>query len=54
MSGGVAYVYDPKARFGELCNMSMVELEPVGIASADKDAAGRRTAGHERRLQRHG
>ena len=31
----------PKARFGELCNMAMVELEPVGVASADKDAPGR-------------
>jgi glutamate synthase (NADPH/NADH) large chain len=29
MSGGVAYVYDPKARFKDLCNPSMVELEPV-------------------------
>ena len=46
MSGGVAYVYDPKARFGELCNPSMVELEPVGVAlsdraGTDKDAPGR-------------
>jgi len=46
MSGGIAYVYDPKARFGELCNMAMVELEPVGVplsdkSGADKDAPGR-------------
>jgi glutamate synthase (NADPH/NADH) large chain len=25
VSGGIA-VYDPRARFGELCNMAMVEL----------------------------
>ncbi len=27
MSGGVAYVYDPKNRFSERCNREMVELE---------------------------
>src|SRR5262249_26049372 len=45
MSGGIAYVYDPKARFRDLCNMAMVELEPVlgpvGPAGGDKDGAGR-------------
>jgi glutamate synthase (NADPH/NADH) large chain len=41
MSGGVAYVYDPKARFGDLCNPSMVELEPVSIALGDKDDPAR-------------
>jgi glutamate synthase (NADPH/NADH) large chain len=30
MSGGVAYVYDPKGRFAPLCNMAMVDLEPIG------------------------
>ena len=34
MSGGVAYVYDPKNRFAELCNMAMVELESVAPAGA--------------------
>jgi glutamate synthase (NADPH/NADH) large chain len=29
MSGGVAYVYDPRGRFDELCNKAMVELGPV-------------------------
>ena len=29
MSGGVAYVYDPRGRFADLCNMAMVDLEPV-------------------------
>src|SRR5205085_9071208 len=29
MSGGVAYVYDPKGHFEQTCNMAMVELEPI-------------------------
>jgi glutamate synthase (NADPH/NADH) large chain len=29
MSGGVAYVYDPKRRLESLCNMAGVDLEPV-------------------------
>ncbi|THD80658.1 MAG: glutamate synthase large subunit [Phenylobacterium sp.] len=29
MSGGVAYVYDPRGRFGDLCNTAMVALERV-------------------------
>ncbi|WP_325609245.1 glutamate synthase large subunit [Pseudorhodoplanes sp.] len=29
MSGGIAYVLDDKGDFEKLCNMSMVELEPV-------------------------
>jgi glutamate synthase (NADPH) large chain len=29
MSGGVAYVWDPKADFGKRCNMAMVALEPL-------------------------
>src|SRR5262249_34240595 len=41
MSGGIAYVYDPNARFGELCNTAIVELEPVRPAAGVKDAAGR-------------
>jgi glutamate synthase (NADPH/NADH) large chain len=32
MSGGVAYVYDPRQRFAELCNKAMVELGPVAPA----------------------
>jgi glutamate synthase (NADPH/NADH) large chain len=52
MSGGVAYVYDPKARFGELCNMSMVELEPVGVAQSDRGGADKEAPGrpHQRAL----
>ncbi|MBT5671641.1 MAG: glutamate synthase subunit alpha, partial [Betaproteobacteria bacterium] len=29
MSGGIAYVYDPKGHFNLRCNPSMVDLEPV-------------------------
>ena len=29
MSGGIAYVYDPKRRFERLCNLAGVELEPI-------------------------
>jgi glutamate synthase (NADPH) large chain len=29
MSGGIAYVLDEDGRFGRLCNLSMVDLEPV-------------------------
>jgi glutamate synthase (NADPH/NADH) large chain len=42
MSGGIAYVYDPQARFRDLCNTSMVELEKVGGASGESiDDPGR-------------
>ncbi len=37
MSGGVAYVYDPKRRFESLCNMAGVELEPVRPTDAASD-----------------
>ncbi|HZZ86788.1 MAG TPA: glutamate synthase-related protein, partial [Caulobacteraceae bacterium] len=43
MSGGVAYVYDPERRFKALCNLSMVDLEPIGPAApADRDDDGQR------------
>ena len=38
MSGGVAYVYDPKNQFEQRCNMSMVTLERV-LTAADQMAA---------------
>ena len=38
MSGGVAYVYDPADRFRSLCNMAMVELEPVTAGDGGIDA----------------
>jgi glutamate synthase (NADPH/NADH) large chain len=40
MSGGVAYVYDPKGRFGSLCNTAMVDLEPIAPAT-EGDEPGR-------------
>ena len=30
MSGGIAYVYDPRNEFSPKCNTGMVELEPIG------------------------
>ena len=41
MSGGIAYVYDPEARFKSLCNMAQVDLEPIGPAADASDTAGR-------------
>jgi glutamate synthase (NADPH/NADH) large chain len=37
MSGGIAYVYDPKGSFRSLCNLSMVQLEAVPTASGAAD-----------------
>jgi len=38
MSGGVAYVYDPRKRFGDLCNKAMVDLDAVEVTSlGDED-----------------
>jgi glutamate synthase domain-containing protein 3 len=36
MSGGVAYVWDPEARFLSRCNPAVVELEPVADAAGLK------------------
>ncbi|MFI4974595.1 MAG: glutamate synthase large subunit [Caulobacterales bacterium] len=30
MSGGVAYAYDPDGHFKAMCNLAMVDLEPIG------------------------
>ena len=35
MTGGMAYVYDPKGRFRALCNMAMVDVEAVEPAGVD-------------------
>jgi glutamate synthase (NADPH/NADH) large chain len=38
----VAYVYDPKARFGDMCNPAMVDLEKVGgLSDVAVDDPGR-------------
>jgi glutamate synthase (NADPH/NADH) large chain len=34
MSGGIAYVYDPKGRFKELCNGAMVDLSGIEATRA--------------------
>ncbi|HZT89989.1 MAG TPA: glutamate synthase large subunit [Stellaceae bacterium] len=41
MSGGIAYVWDPKGRFGDLCNRSGVDLETIAFADEDGDDAER-------------
>jgi glutamate synthase (NADPH/NADH) large chain len=41
MSGGIAYVYDPESRFRDLCNPSMVDVEPVSPDLDKEDGAGR-------------
>ncbi|MEQ1608455.1 MAG: glutamate synthase large subunit [Hyphomonadaceae bacterium] len=38
MSGGVAYVYDPKKGFADRCNASMVALEPIKQAEGGPEA----------------
>lgn len=53
MSGGVAYVYDPKRNFAENCNMTMVEIEPVVTDSEQQEKVGMQSwhsvaRGHER------
>jgi glutamate synthase (NADPH/NADH) large chain len=37
MSGGIAYVWDPKGQFDRLCNHAGVDLEPVTMDAADAD-----------------
>ncbi|HEU0229711.1 MAG TPA: glutamate synthase subunit alpha, partial [Burkholderiaceae bacterium] len=39
MSGGVAYVWDPKKTFRKRCNTAMVDLEPV-LSHAEQTQAG--------------
>ncbi len=42
MSGGIAYVYDPKGQFETLCNTAGVDMEKVGVAELGlADAPGR-------------
>ena len=39
MSGGIAYVYDPKGEFAGKCNMAMVSLEHVQTAAEQESKA---------------
>jgi glutamate synthase (NADPH/NADH) large chain len=50
MSGGVAYVYDPKGEFEQKCNMTMVNLERVLSTKeqGDKSSWHAQTRGGER------
>ncbi|GAB3458806.1 glutamate synthase-related protein [Massilia terrae] len=50
MSGGVAFVYDPKNEFATKCNTAMVDLVPVLPEKEQKDRAGwhAQTRGGER------
>ncbi len=41
MSGGVAYVYDPKGTFHERCNLSMVDLEKISAVPDAEEGTGR-------------
>ncbi|OZA93436.1 MAG: hypothetical protein B7X57_05030 [Erythrobacter sp. 34-65-8] len=41
MSGGIAYVYDPDGRFGSLCNLAQVDLEPVTTSIDADEGTGR-------------
>jgi glutamate synthase (NADPH/NADH) large chain len=42
MSGGIAYVYDERARFKRLCNLAIVDLEPIAAPEIGLvDAPGR-------------
>jgi glutamate synthase (NADPH/NADH) large chain len=45
MSGGIAYVYDPKGDFAGKCNMAMVALEAVQ-STVEQEAKGDRGTWH--------
>jgi glutamate synthase (NADPH/NADH) large chain len=51
MSGGLAYVYDPKSDFASRCNMSMVSLEKV-LSESEQHAQLHKAIWH--RTTRHG
>jgi glutamate synthase (NADPH/NADH) large chain len=47
MSGGVAYVYDPKGDFEQKCNTTMVNLERVLSAKEQSDKASWHAQGRD-------
>src|SRR5438067_11832072 len=53
MSGGIAYVYDPKGRFASLCNHSGVDLEGISAVEPEDDAGPGHLEDGERTRQRH-
>ena len=50
MSGGIAYVLDEDGSFPTLCNMAMVELEPL----VEEEEVNARTYHHAADLESHG
>jgi glutamate synthase (NADPH) large chain len=50
MSGGVAYVLDEDSKFSSLCNMAMVELEPM----PNEEDINAKVFHHARDLEGHG
>ena len=46
MSGGIAYVYDPKGQFASRCNTSMVSLERV-LPADEQAASGDKVSWHK-------
>jgi glutamate synthase (NADPH/NADH) large chain len=50
MSGGIAYVLDEDGTFATLCNLAMVELEPV----LEEEDINSRVFGHTNDLETHG
>ena len=50
MSGGIAYVLDETGDFAKLCNMAMVELEPV----LSEEMINQNTYHHTGDLEAHG
>jgi len=40
MSGGIAYIYDPEGKFGERCNMGLVDLFQVTDEEEKEELAG--------------
>ncbi len=45
MSGGIAYIYDPDARFAKKCNLAMVAVEPM-LTAAEQEATVDRALWH--------
>ncbi len=41
MSGGVAYVYDPEGKFGNLVNPAQVDLLPISAQTDEEEGTGR-------------
>jgi glutamate synthase (NADPH/NADH) large chain len=51
MSGGIAYILDEAADFDKLCNLAMVELEPIRTDEADSQDLSDMTRHDAQRLK---